>query len=70
MTTRQRSRNRPERAGGVQHLLDVREVAAILGVRPKRVYELDVPCVRLSERSLRWRPEVVAQWILEREGVL
>jgi predicted DNA-binding transcriptional regulator AlpA len=48
-------------------LLTAREVGAILGVRPKRVYELGIPSIRLSERSVRWRPQAVAQWIRERE---
>ena len=48
-------------------LLTAKQVGAILGVRPKRVYELGIPTVRLSERSVRWQPESVAQWIRERE---
>ena len=49
-------------------LLTAKEVAVILGVRLKRVYELGIPAIRLSERSIRWRPETVAQWIHEREA--
>jgi predicted DNA-binding transcriptional regulator AlpA len=48
-------------------LLTAEQVAKILGVRPKRVYELGIPAVRLSERSLRWRPSQVEAWIRERE---
>lgn len=52
---------------GLDSLLTAKEVAVILGVRPKRVYELGIPAIRLSERSIRWRPEAVAHWIRERE---
>ena len=44
-------------------LLNAREVAQLLSVRPKRVYELDIPFVRLSERSIRWRRSDVESWI-------
>jgi hypothetical protein len=37
-------------------------------VSPKRGYELGIPSVRNSERSLRWRPCTVAAWIAQREG--
>ena len=53
----------------VSQLLTAKEVAVILGVRSKRVYELGIPTVRLSERSIRWRPETVERWIRERERV-
>lgn len=51
----------------VEELLTVLQVARRLNVRPKRVYELGIPAVRISERSVRWRPAAVAQWIAERE---
>lgn len=50
----------------LEHLLTAREVARILGVREKRVYELGLPVVRISERSVRFRPSAVARWIEER----
>ena len=50
-------------------LLRADEVARILNVRPKRVYELGIPAVRISERAVRWRPSQVQQWIEERERV-
>ncbi len=53
---------------GVESLLTAAEVARVLGVRPKRVYELGIPAVKLSARSLRWRPSQVAAWIAGREG--
>jgi predicted DNA-binding transcriptional regulator AlpA len=55
-----------ERSGRVEELLTAQEVAQILGVRVKRVYELGIPSIRLSERALRWRPSTLARWIEER----
>lgn len=52
----------------LEPLLTAREVAAILGVSPKRVYELGIPSVRVSTRSVRWRPSVLKNWINERSG--
>lgn len=54
--------NLPER------LLTARQVAAIVGVSPKRLYELGIPAVHISDRSLRWRPSTVAAWIAQREA--
>ena len=34
----------------VEHLLTAKEVAEVLNVRPKRVYELSIPSVRISDR--------------------
>ena len=53
--------------GAIEPLLTAAEVARVLGVRPKRVYELGIPAVKLSARSLRWRPRQVAAWIAARE---
>jgi predicted DNA-binding transcriptional regulator AlpA len=52
----------------LEPLLTAAEVARLLGVRPKRVYELGIPAVRISERSLRWARPDVAAWIAERKG--
>jgi predicted DNA-binding transcriptional regulator AlpA len=52
----------------LESLLTAEQVAAILGCRVKRVYELGIPAVHLSARSLRWRPSQVAAWIAQREG--
>jgi predicted DNA-binding transcriptional regulator AlpA len=49
-----------------EQLLTAREVAAFIGVNEKRVYELGIPAIRISERSLRWRRTDVLQWIEER----
>ncbi len=51
---------------GLDSLLTAKEVAVILGVRPKRVYELGIPAVRVSARTLRWRPCDVVEWIGKR----
>jgi predicted DNA-binding transcriptional regulator AlpA len=51
-----------------ERLLTAREVAAIVGVSPKRLYELGIPAVRISDRALRWRPSTVAAWIAQREA--
>ena len=48
-------------------LLTAKQVAIRLNVPWKRVYELGIPCVRLSRRSIRYRPETVERWIRERE---
>jgi len=47
----------------LEPLLTAEQVAAILGVRPKRVYELGIPCVHLSVRSLRYQRADVVSWI-------
>lgn len=49
--------------GGLDPLLTAGQVGRILGVRPKRVYELGIPAVRISAKSLRWRPCVVQAWL-------
>lgn len=57
-----------DEAATLRPLLTAKEVAVILGVRPKRVYELGIPTVRISARQLRWRPSAVQQWIASREA--
>jgi predicted DNA-binding transcriptional regulator AlpA len=47
----------------LEPLLTAAEVGRILGVRAKRVYELGIPAVRLSEKCLRWRPSAVQAWL-------
>ncbi|MDQ3207106.1 MAG: helix-turn-helix domain-containing protein [Gemmatimonadota bacterium] len=47
----------------LEPLLTAAEVGRILGVRCKRVYELGIPAVRLSEKCLRWRPSAVQAWL-------
>lgn len=50
----------------LEPLLTAVEVGRILGVRSKRVYELGIPAVRLSEKCLRWRPSQVQAWLESR----
>jgi predicted DNA-binding transcriptional regulator AlpA len=49
-----------------ERLLRAADVAAILSVPTKRVYELGIPAVRLSSRCLRWRCSDVECWVEER----
>ncbi len=56
-------------ASDLEPLLTAEEVAGILGVRTKRVYELGIPCLRLSARSIRYRPAAVAAWLESRRTV-
>jgi predicted DNA-binding transcriptional regulator AlpA len=53
----------------IDGLLDAREVAAILKVRYKRVYDLGIPSVRVGPRTLRWRLIDVEAWLFERRSV-
>ena len=53
-------------AEGLEPLLTAADVASILSVRPKRVYELGIPAVRLSEKTLRWRRSAVQTWLDQR----
>ena len=47
-------------------LLTAKELADLVSVNHKRVYELSIPAVRISERGLRWRLVDVLTWIDER----
>lgn len=47
-------------------LLNVEQVAAMLNVRRKRVYELGIPCVRLSPMTIRWCRSDVLAWVASR----
>ena len=42
-------------------------VAEYLGVDRRRVYELDIPQVRIGERTIRYDPEDVQTWVLARK---
>jgi predicted DNA-binding transcriptional regulator AlpA len=58
-----------ETALALDSLLKAPEVARILGVRHKRVYELvGHIAVRYAPRTLRWRPADVQSWIEARRG--
>ncbi len=58
----------PKTTAGVEHLLTAKQVAEILGVRQKRIYELGIPAVHVSERQLRWRPRPPRQQFERRVG--
>ena len=47
-------------------LLTAGQVAAVVGVNLKRVYELSIPVIRISARSVRWKWKDVLNWINER----
>jgi predicted DNA-binding transcriptional regulator AlpA len=47
-------------------LLDAPDLARMLKVRVKRVYELGIPRVAISARAFRWRVEDVKEWIEKR----
>jgi predicted DNA-binding transcriptional regulator AlpA len=44
-------------------LLTAEQVAAVLKIRPKEVYTLPLPAVRLSARRLRWTRSSLDQFI-------
>lgn len=44
-------------------LLTAKDVAGLLSVSLKRVYELGIPAVHISARALRWRLADVQAWI-------
>jgi len=52
----------------LEPLLTAEQVASILGVRTKRIYELAIPCVRISARAIRYRPSDVAAFIEKRRS--
>jgi predicted DNA-binding transcriptional regulator AlpA len=54
------------RMNAIDPLLTAADVAVVLGVRPKRVYELALPAVRISERSLRWKRADILAFIERR----
>jgi hypothetical protein len=49
-------------------LMTAREVATLLKVGPKRVYELGIPYVKLSDRTKRWERTTVYEWIKARSS--
>jgi predicted DNA-binding transcriptional regulator AlpA len=61
----------PESTGAdmPEPLLTAAQVARILAVRPKRVYELGIPAVRISVKALRWRRSDLEAWLEQRRGV-
>jgi predicted DNA-binding transcriptional regulator AlpA len=55
-----------QQVGYDEALLNVDQVAAMLNVRRKRVYELGIPCARLSPMTIRWRRQDVLDWVASR----
>lgn len=53
----------PKAEGTAERLLTAEDVGRILAVRTKRVYELGIPAVRISRRSLRWRLSDPHRWL-------
>ncbi len=54
---------------GVPHLLDNKEVGAILGISPKQVYNLPIRQTRPKPRRVRYHPDDVKAFIdSHREG--
>jgi predicted DNA-binding transcriptional regulator AlpA len=49
-----------------EHLWTAREVAEFLQVREKRVYELDLPQIRLAPRTVRFVPQEIRDWLNNR----
>lgn len=62
-------RGEPSPAADPEPLWTAERVARYLGVRPKRVYELGIPSVRLAARTLRWRRGDVEAWLEARTRV-
>lgn len=52
----------------IDPLMTAEQVAAFLTVRVKRVYELGIPTVRLSARSVRWRRADLLAWLESRRA--
>jgi predicted DNA-binding transcriptional regulator AlpA len=50
----------------LEPLLTAAEVGRILGVRPKRVYELPIPQIRISEHAIRWSRADLSAWLARR----
>lgn len=60
---------RPDLVGDgydVEPLLTAEDVAGILSVPVKSVYELAIPRVRVGKRRIRWRPADVREFINRR----
>lgn len=51
-----------------RRFLSAREVGALIGVRARRVYELEIPCIRISPRCVRWVRGDVLRWLSDRRA--
>lgn len=58
----------------IEPLWGVAELARLLNFTTKTIYDMHAegnrlpPCVPLSSRRLRWRPETVRQWLADLEA--
>lgn len=53
---------------GGERLLTAKDVATFLGVAAKKVYELPIPRVELTERRLRWLESDVRAYVHKRRS--
>lgn len=49
-------------------LLTAKELGALPGISPKRVYELPIPQVRVGKRAVRWRVSDVRDFLMRRKA--
>jgi hypothetical protein len=50
------------------HLWNLKEVSTYLGVNPRSTYKMDLPKVYLSQRTIRFEPAVIKQWVAGRRA--
>lgn len=67
MTARVLGLQAPAEETPIEPLLTAAEVGRILGVRPKRVYELPIPQIRISEHAIRWSRADLVAWLESRK---
>lgn len=49
-------------------LLTAKELGALLGMSPKRVYDVPIPQVRVGKRAVRWRVTDVRDFLMRRKA--
>lgn len=49
-------------------LLTAMELGALLGMSPKRVYDIPIPQVRVGKRAVRWRVSDVRDFLTRRKA--
>lgn len=54
------------RNDSASELLTAKDVARLLNISIKRVYELEIPQVRLSAKTIRWRQSDLVTFIKRR----
>lgn len=55
-------------ASEMDPLLTVTDIASILRLKPKQVYGLKIPCIRVSRRAMRFRQSAFDAWLAARTG--